>query len=295
MPESADILPEILVNEPMSKHTSIGVGGPAERFVEVGNVFELGRALRAAQERGWPLFFLGAGSNLLVSDAGIAGLVVHLAGEFEKSVFTGDQVRAGAGVFLPTLVKQAADRDLSGIEPLVGVPGTVGGALIMNAGTRELEIGEVLVSAEVMRLDGQFRTLSAREIDFGYRTSSLQDCVVCFGTLQLQRSRKDDIIRTIQSFLSKRLQTQPIGTLNLGSVFKNPEGDYAGSLIERCGLKGLKIGQVQISEKHANFIVNRGGATAKDAEALIFEIQRQVAQKFGVKLETEVKLVGRPS
>lgn len=283
----------IVQDEPMSKHTTLGIGGPAEWYVEVDSLDRLQKVLRAAQQKNLPLFFLGAGSNLLVSNRGIAGVVIRLCGDFEAVTFNAQEVRAGAGTLLPALVKQAAERGLGGAEPLVGVPGTVGGALVMNAGTRELEIGQIVKSVEVIQPNGELSLLAADQISFQYRSSSLRHEVICFVTLQLKPAPKDDIIRTIQEFLSRRLQTQPIGTLNVGSIFKNPAGRYAAQLIEQAGLKGTMRGKAQISPKHANFIVNRGGASAEDVKGLIFEIQATVYQRFGIELEPEIKIVGR--
>lgn len=236
---------------------------------------------------------LGAGSNLLVSDAGIAGLVVRLRGEFETFTFSGSSVRAGAGVFLPTLVKACAEKGLGGAEPLVGVPGTVGGGLIMNCGTRELWLGAIVQSVEALNADGAFETIPADRIDFKYRWSSLGGKILCFATLNLTPAKKEAVQKTIQEFLSKRLETQPIGTLNVGSIFKNPEGNFSARLIEQAGLKGFKVGAAQVSPKHANFFVNTGGATAKDFQALVAHAQKTVKEKCGVELEPEIKMVGR--
>lgn len=284
---------KIVPDEPMSKHTTFRIGGPAEWYAEAVSVSQLILLMQYAQEKKIPIFFWGAGSNLLVSDHGIAGLVIHLCGEFETVTYNDDHVRAGSAVHLPTLVKMSAEKGLGGIEPLVGIPGTLGGALIMNAGTRELQIGQVVKSVEVIQPNGLFEVLTADQIQFQYRSSSLNGKTICFATLKLKPGNKDDIMRTVQNFLSHRLQTQPIGTLNAGSVFKNPEGHYAAQLIESAGLKGLKIGNAQVSTKHANFIVNLGGATAEDIKKLILEIQKKVHEKTGVRLEPEIKIVGR--
>lgn len=284
---------KIVRNEPMSRHTTWGIGGPADWYAEVFSVDELARVTRAAAEQKLPVFFLGAGSNLLVSDRGMEGLVLRLRGDFESVTFSGTEARAGSGVLLPVLARQCADRGLGGIEPLVGVPGTVGGALVMNAGTRELEIGRVVLRVETLSDAGRLETIPADKIRFEYRASSLQGRVICFATLQLQPADKDDIIRTVQEFLSRRLETQPIGTQNCGSVFRNPEGRFAAQLIEQAGFKGRKHGRAQVSPKHANFIVNCGGAAADEVKGLIFEIRRAVLEKCGVELETEVKMVGR--
>lgn len=280
-------------NEPMSKHTTLAIGGPAEWYVEIFSFDQLKEFLRVIHSKKKPIFFLGAGSNILVSDQGIEGFVARLLGEFESVSFNGCRARAGAGVFLPTLIKKCAEQGLGGAEALVGVPGTVGGALVMNAGTRDLEIGTIVKSVQVLTLDGKEELLDSKQINFQYRSSSLAGLIICFATLQLQEKNKDDIIRIVQEFLSYRLKTQPIGTLNVGSIFKNPKGNFAAQLIEKAGLKGFKIGQAQIAPKHANFIVNCGGAKAKEIKDLIFEIQQQIEKKFGIHLEPEIKFVGK--
>ncbi|OGR85499.1 MAG: UDP-N-acetylenolpyruvoylglucosamine reductase [Elusimicrobia bacterium RIFCSPLOWO2_01_FULL_54_10] len=282
----------VLANEPMASHTTLCVGGPAEWYVEVDTVVQLRAVLLAARKKSLPVFFLGWGSNLLVADKGIRGITLRLKGDFISVSFEDSLVRAGAGVFLPTLVKQCADKGLGGIEPLVGIPGTIGGALIMNAGTRDLEIGQVIKTVEVLNPDGNLELLNHDQIRFEYRASSLAGRVVCFATLQLRHQNKDDIIRSVQVFLEKRLETQPISNMNVGSIFKNPPGNFAARLIEQSGLKGRQIGQAQVSPKHANFIVNLGGAKANDVKSLIELVQKTVAEKHGVKLETEVKMVG---
>lgn len=286
---------EVSANEPMSKHTTLGIGGPADWYAEIGSVQQLKAVVSASKEHRIPLTFIGAGSNLLVSDDGVAGMVIRLRGEFESITFSGHEVRAGAAVFLPTLVKLCAEKGLGGAEPLVGVPGTVGGALAMNAGTRDLEIGAIVKSAEILSMESPnaLKVLTVDQIRFQYRSSSLNGEIVCFATLKLQAKSKDDIMRSIQTFLSRRLQTQPIGTMNVGSIFKNPQGQFSAELIEKAGLKGFKKGDAQVSPKHANFIVNCGGATANDVKTLIHEIQETILKKFGVRLEPEVKMIGR--
>ncbi|MBI2119791.1 MAG: UDP-N-acetylmuramate dehydrogenase [Elusimicrobia bacterium] len=280
-------------NEPMSKHTTLAIGGPAEWYLEIFSLEQLKKFLSITHTKKKAIFFLGAGSNILVSDQGLDGFIVRLLGEFEMVSFSGSCARSGAGVFLPTLVKKCAEQGLGGAEALVGVPGTVGGALMMNAGTRDLEIGTLVKSVEIVSLQGIEKKLDSKQINFQYRCSSLAGSIICFATLQLQEKNKDDIIRIVQEFLSYRLKTQPIGTLNVGSIFKNPKGHFAAQLIENAGLKGFKIGQAQVSPKHANFIVNLGGAKAKEMKDLIFEIQRAIEKKFGIHLEPEIKFVGQ--
>lgn len=277
----------------MSKHTTLGIGGPAEWYAEAASVSHLKSLISFSKSKQIPVFILGAGSNLLVSDAGIAGLVIRLRGEFETFTFSGDTVRAGAGVFLPTLVKACAEKGLGGAEPLVGVPGTVGGGLIMNCGTRELWLGTITQSVEVLDEQENMKIIPANAIDFKYRWSSLGGKILCFATLKLVPAKKESTLKIIQEFLSRRLETQPIGTQNVGSIFKNPEGNFSAKLIEQAGLKGFKIGAAQVSPKHANFFVNTGGATAKDFQALVAHAQKTVKEKCGVDLEPEIKMVGR--
>ena len=277
----------------MSGHTTLNIGGPADWYAEAANVEQLRALLKAARENGVPCQFIGWGSNLLVSDKGIPGLVIRLRGEFESVSFAGGQLRAGAGVFLPNLVKLCSDRGLGGVEPLVGVPGTVGGALVMNAGTSELEIGDVVKTVEVLDLQGNLELLRPKDLEFGYRRSSLEGRVICFATLELRPKDRDDITRTIQKLLEQRLKTQPVGSQNVGSIFKNPKGDFAARLIERAGFKGRRVGGAEVSAKHANFIVNAGGATAADVRALISAIQEAVQKMSGVLLETEIKMIGK--
>lgn len=285
---------ESLLNpdEPMSRHTTLGIGGPAKWYAEPKSLAELKKILHFSEEKNLPLFFLGAGSNLLVSDTGIHAVVVRLRGTFEQFQFSGNEVRTGAGVMLPTLVKSCAEKGLAGAEPLIGVPGTVGGALVMNAGTRELEIGKITKSVEILDKEKNLQTIPAEKIRFEYRSSSLLGAILCFATLQLKPGKKGAIIQTIEKFLLTRRETQPIGTKNVGSIFKNPEGAFAAELIEKAGFKGKKLGNAQVSPKHANFIVNLGGAKANEVKGLIQEIQKAVKEKFGVGLEPEIKFVG---
>ena len=277
----------------MSKHTTWGVGGPAEWFVEVDTILKLKMFLRFAKVNKIQVFLMGSGSNLLVPDEGVEGAVVRLRGDFENIHFRDNEVKAGAGVFLPKLVKACAEKGLTGCESLVGIPGTVGGALIMNAGGKELEIGQIVKCVVVVNPEGEMETLPVNKINFMYRSSSLNGNIICQVFFELEHGDKDDIMKKIQNFLSLRLQTQPMGTLNAGSVFRNPEGYYAAELIENAGFKGVQVGKAQVSPKHANFIINRGGATAKDILTLISDIQKKVKAKFGVKLETEFKILGR--
>jgi UDP-N-acetylmuramate dehydrogenase len=280
------------LDEPLSKHTSLAIGGPADYYVEPHTREELIALRKVTESHQLPVFFLGAGSNILVSDRGVRGLVIHLQGGFRQAVFDGKTVKAGAGAWMPTLVRQCAERGLSGIEPLVGVPGTIGGGLVMNAGTREGVLGDVVHTVEVLDEAAQVRVLNQDALQFQYRRSSLANVWVLSATLRLNAAEKGFIMARIDELLQYRARTQPLGTSNCGSVFKNPEGFAAAQLVEKAGFKGSRCGGAQVSERHANFIINAGGATAQDVRTVMQQIQEKVFEKFGVQLEPEIKLVG---
>lgn len=286
--------PSARLDEPMAPHTTFKIGGPADCYAEPASKEELEALLRVAREESVPLLVIGWGSNLLVRDGGVRGLVVRLRGEFERLDFReGGLVWAGAGVRVPQLVLQAAERGLGGDESLVGIPGTVGGALAMNAGTRDGEIGDLVV--EVDLVDLATLEMSARPraaIDFAYRASSLQNVVVLGGLLRLKAGDKADIMTRVGQYQQKRLQTQPVHTFNVGSTFKNPPGRYVAKLIEDAGLKGAVEGGARISPMHANFIENFSGGTAADVLKLVDRARAAVRAAFGVELELEMKVVG---
>lgn len=284
--------PSIRLNEPLSKHTSLAIGGPADFYADVHTVGELITLRKVAQEHALPVFFLGAGSNLLVSDKGIRGLVIHLQGDFRKAEFEGPRVTVGAGMWMPTLVKQCAERGLSGIEPLIGVPGTLGGGLVMNAGTREGCLGDAVVSVDVLDRGGRARTLNPEAFGFAYRTSNLEGAWILGAVLALKPDEPSSIMKRLEALLQYRTRTQPLATSNCGSVFKNPPEGPAAQWVEKAGFKGTAVGGARVSERHANFIINENKATASDVRELIRQIQQKVQQQFGVRLEPEVKLVG---
>lgn len=288
------LLPALRLDEPLARHTTFKIGGPADAFLDACDRAEVLTALRAAREAGAPVFVLGWGSNLLVKDKGVRGLVLRLAGRFEDAEFLeGGKVRAGASVRVPQLVVSCAQRGLSGLEPIVGVPGSVGGAVVMNAGTRDGEIGPLVAEVEVCDLAAaQASTVTARDLSFSYRSSSLSGVVVMTATLQLKHGDKGDIMALVARYQQKRLQTQPVHTFNVGSTFKNPPGRFAAKMIEELGLKGLAVGGARISPMHANFIENFAGATAHDVLALVDLIRERVRAAFGVDLELEMRLVG---
>lgn len=293
--------PSARFDEPMSRHTTFRIGGPADAYVPARDAGEVERLYRFARREGVPVFVLGWGSNLLVLDGGIRGIVLRLRGEFEKIRFPGERlVRAGAGVRLPALVTRCASRSLAGTEPLIGVPGTVGGALAMNAGTREGEIGDLVREVEVFD-PGCLRTLvlPRASIEFRYRWSSLQGSLALGVLLELKAGDKGDIMARVRDFQSRRKKTQPIHAYNVGSIFKNPPGHFAAKLIEEAGLKGKAVGGARISPLHANFIENDKGASSSDVLSLVEFARSQVRGRRGLELELEMKVVGeeapRPS
>jgi UDP-N-acetylmuramate dehydrogenase len=296
MPALEDALraacPALKVQERLARHTSLAIGGPADYYADVQALQELQALHHVVQSTQTPVFFIGAGSNLLVSDKGWRGLVIHLQGDFRKIDIQGERVVVGAGAWMPTVVKQCAEKGLAGIEALIGVPGTIGGGLVMNAGTRDGVLGDVVESIDTLSADSQVQTLSRNEFQFEYRRSTLLGRWITAASLRLKAEERSTIISRVESYLQYRTRTQPLATSNCGSVFKNPEGKAAAQLIEQAGLKGTQIGGARISERHANFIINEKQATAADVQALMTLAQKSVSEKFGVHLEPEVKLVG---
>jgi len=287
-------LPHALLDEPLARHTTFKIGGPADAFVEARDVAEVQAALRAAGAARKPVFVLGWGSNLLVKDRGVRGLVLRLAGEFERVEFPGGgRVRAGAAVRVPQLVVACAEQGLSGLEPIVGVPGTVGGALAMNAGTRDGEIGPYVLEIEAADLsENDVRKIPKADLAWGYREGPLRGRVALRALLLLKPGSKADIMAVVARYQQKRAQTQPIHTYNVGSTFKNPPGRFAAKMIEELGLKGRSIGGARISPLHANFIENFAGAKASDVLALVDLIRERVRAASGVELELEMRVVG---
>ncbi|HSS93264.1 MAG TPA: UDP-N-acetylmuramate dehydrogenase [Candidatus Dormibacteraeota bacterium] len=289
-------LPGVRTGEPLASRTSFGIGGPAEFFVETGNTQSIEAALDGCRIRGIPYLLLGAGTNLLVADAGIEGLVLRVVNrDYEVE---GTRIRAGAGLKMMRLARIAADAGLRGFEFAIGVPGTVGGAVYQNAGCWGKELGEVLVEASGFQPGADRRAWSPADLQLGYRTSALREgplrgALVIDATIKLERGDGEEAKRLMSKLTNERNQTQPIKTKNCGSVFKNPAGDSAGRLIQAAGLKGARQGAAVISELHGNFIVNEGGATAAEVAALIEHAHAEVIRRFGVDMQREVELVGR--
>ena len=289
-------LPGVSQDEPLASRTSFGIGGRADFFVEMSRPQGIEEAIDGCVERGIPYLLLGAGTNLLIADAGVEGLVLRVVNR-EHHV-DGRQVRAGAGLKMMRLARIAADAGLRGFEFAIGVPGTVGGAVYQNAGCWGKELREVLVEVEGFMPGAGTKTWKPADLQFGYRTSALREgalkgAFVVEATIQLQRGDGEEAKALMAKLTKERNETQPIKTKNCGSVFKNPPGDSAGRLVQAAGLKGAREGNAVVSPLHGNFIVNEGGATAVEVRRLIERIQLEVRRRFNLELETEVEMVGR--
>lgn len=269
------------------------IGGPAELFAEVRSDAALAALLAAVAKAGCPFQVLGLGSNILIPDRGLRGVVVRLAGDFRRLRFDGNRVVAGAALALPSVAKQASRRGLSGLEALAGFPSTIGGAVWMNAGCYGVEIKDILISAWLMERDGRRRRIGVEDLEAGYRTTRLQqgDAIVTRASFRLSPGDPAACMARMEELNRKRWASLPSGR-NAGSTFKNPPGDYAGRLIEACGLKGKRGGGAAISEKHANVLVNLGGARAEEVVELMIEARNAVHQRFGITLEAELILAG---
>jgi UDP-N-acetylmuramate dehydrogenase len=277
---------------PLARRTWWRVGGPADALVTVSTAGQLAAVQRLARDHGCPLMVLGNGSNVLIADSGVRGIVLRLVDELSQSTAEDDLLKVGGGLRLPVLLARAEKQGWPGLEALAGIPGTVGGAIRMNAGTSLGEIGDLLESVEVVLPDGSIQTLSPADLHLGYRTCVLPPgAIVSSATLRLRgdAAASNELIRT---FLERRKATQPLDMPSCGSTFRNPPGDAAGRLIEASGLKGLRIGGAVVSEKHANFLLNTGEATAEDLRALVERVRQLVAERQGVRLHPEVLLAG---
>lgn len=284
---------KVQYNEPMNKHTTFKIGGPADVFVTVENEAALKAVVAEALQLELPYHVIGKGSNLLVSDDGMRGVVILLAGEFASVAVNGNQITAGAAASLAAVCKAALENSLAGMEFAWGIPGSVGGALFMNAGAYGSEMKNVVVSCTHMTPDGEIHTLTLEEMDLRYRHSVYHelDAVILTVTVELEAGEQEAIQAAMDDFITRRKTKQPLEFPSAGSVFKRPEGYFAGALVEQCGLKGKTIGGAQVSEKHAGFIINIGGATCQDVLDLVAFIQKTVLEETGVALECEIRPV----
>ncbi|MBQ2449150.1 MAG: UDP-N-acetylmuramate dehydrogenase [Peptococcaceae bacterium] len=283
-------------NEPMRNHTTWRIGGPADRLVQPESTEELQQAIQEAQKAGEPYYVIGGGSNLLVSDEGIAGTVIQLGGSLTGLQISENSIIAEAGVPLPFLARKAAEHGLSGLEFAAGIPGSVGGAVVMNAGAYQGQISNVIEQVICCDASGQLITLHAADCGFAYRNSRFKnnrELVIVSVKMNLQPGRKEDILEQMQKNTASRNAKQPVEYPNAGSIFKNPPGDAAGRLIELIGAKGWRQGDAKVSEKHSNFIVNIGSASCQDVLQLVDRVKQAVYQETGVLLEEEILFLGR--
>ena len=285
---------ELLLEEPMAKHTSFRIGGPADVLAQPADEAELAALLKRAGEHAVPVTLVGNGSNLLVRDKGIRGLVIKLSNIFSSITVEGNVLTFGSGISLAMASKKAASLSLSGLEFAVGIPGTIGGAVYMNAGAYDGEMAKVVTCVRVMDMQGKISELQASELDFAYRHTALQNSgwIVISVTVALQPGEAESIAAKMADFSQRRISKQPLELPSAGSMFKRPVGYFAGTLIEQTGLKGYTVGGAQVSQKHAGFVVNVGGATAKDVLQLISDVQSKVFAAHGVRLEPEVLVLG---
>ena len=282
-----------LKNEAMAKHTSYGIGGPAKAYITPRDKDDLSQILQFANQHGIATYFVGSGSNLLVADEGIDGLVITLGKSLKRLEITGATVFAESGVMLGKMVKECISRNLSGVESMIGVPGTLGGALVMNAGAFGGEISNYLKHVTVMEMDGQEKQYQPGDISFSYRHSTFPDDeIVISAEFELIQSDKETVQEKRAVASGGRKATQPLKFRSAGSVFKNPKEGAAGYYIDQAGLKGTKVGDAEISPIHANFFVNHGKAKASDVVALIRLARETVHDKFGIMLDLEVKPLG---
>ena len=283
----------LLENEPMSKHTTYGIGGPAMAYVTPKDRFDLSNILKFSTKNEIPVYFVGTGSNLLVADNGIDGIVITPAKSLKQLEIKKNWVVAESGVMLGKLVKECIKHNLTGLESLIGVPGTLGGALVMNAGAFGGEISNFLESVDIMTMKGEINTFSNSDIDFSYRFSSFKkDEFILLARFKLQTEVPEIINHKKLKASSGRKTNQPLRYRSAGSVFKNHKDYAAGYLIDNAGLKGTKIGDAEISTHHANFFINHGNASASDISALIRMAREAVLKKFDIELELEIQTLG---
>ena len=292
--EIKNIAQNVRFDEPMKNHTTFKIGGPADAFVEAINAEEIKKVIAYCKEKNIPYMIMGNGSNMLVGDKGIQGVVIQVSKRMNNVEINGETVKAEAGIMMSALASAVLRAELSGFETLSGIPGTLGGGIYMNAGAYGGEIKDVVESVTYIDESGEIRTADKSELDFSYRHSMFEtgDYVILSCTMKLKKGNYDEIKAAIQDYNKRRSDKQPLAMPSAGSTFKRPEGYFAGKLIQDSGLMGYSIGGAQVSEKHAGFVVNKGGATAADVLNLIKYVQDTVEEKFGVRLEPEVRLIG---
>lgn len=280
--------------EPMSLHTTFRIGGPADLFVTPGSIQAVADSIRICKETQTPYAVIGNGSNLLVSDTGYRGVIIQIGRNLNQVSVNGEEIRAQAGAMLSVIAKTALSESLTGFEFASGIPGTLGGAAVMNAGAYGGEMKDVLTEVTVLTREGEIRTVPAEKLEMGYRTSlaAKNGWIILEAVLKFQKGDAEAIRGRMEELKMQRVTKQPLDLPSAGSTFKRPEGYFAGKLIMDAGLRGFTVGGAQISEKHCGFVVNKGGATAEDVWNLICAVQKKVQEDAGVKLEPEVKFLG---
>lgn len=284
----------VLIDEPMKKHTTFRVGGNADYFVMPRTIEEIQQVVALCKNENLPYYILGNGSNLLVGDKGYRGVIIQIYKEMNEIAVEGECIRAQAGALLSKVGSVALEAGLAGFEFAAGIPGAVGGAVVMNAGAYGGEMKDILASAMVLTEDGTILTLKNEELELGYRTSIIakKNYIVLEAEYQLQRGDKAEIRAKMDELKKQRVTKQPLEYASAGSTFKRPEGYFAGKLIQDAGLRGFQVGGAQVSEKHCGFVINKGDATAADIVELMRQVSEKVYQEFGVTLEPEVKRLG---
>lgn len=284
---------EVHVYETMRGHTTFRIGGPADIFLSASGVEDIRRTIKYAKANGIPYHVIGNGSNLLVADSGIRGIVIKIGRRMNNIEFSGDKMEAQAGMPLPSLARLAAEYGLSGLEYGIGIPGTLGGAVVMNAGSGGQDTSQILTSVKAMDAEGTLVEMAKEDLGLGYRESRFKrSCeIVLEISLQLHYSKETVIKEKMRELMEKRRRTMPLNYSSVGSIFKNPEGDYAGRLIDQAGCKGMREGDAQVSELHANWIVNLGQAKASSILELISRVRNAVQTECGVRLELEVSML----
>ena len=285
---------EVVTEEPMSRHTTFRIGGPADLFVTPGSIQAVADSIRICKETQTPYAVIGNGSNLLVSDTGYRGVIIQIGRNLNQVSVNGEEIRAQAGAMLSVIAKTALSESLTGFEFASGIPGTLGGAAVMNAGAYGGEMKDVLTEVTVLTREGEIRTVPAGKLEMGYRTSlaAKNGWIILEAVLKFQKGDAEAIRGRMEELKMQRVTKQPLDLPSAGSTFKRPEGYFAGKLIMDAGLRGFTVGGAQISEKHCGFVVNKGGATAEDVRNLICAVQKKVQEDAGVKLEPEVKFLG---
>ena len=284
----------VFTGEAMSRHTTFKIGGPADYFLMPDKDTDVGRIVKICKESAIPYFILGNGSNLLVSDEGYRGVIIQLYRNYGGLTVEGTEIRAGAGVLLSQIAAAARNESLTGFEFAGGIPGTLGGAVVMNAGAYGGELKDVLKEVVVMDREGNIFTVPVEKLAMGYRTSLVKTAgyLVLEVVISLKKGSQEEIRDTMKDLADRRISKQPLEYPSAGSTFKRPEGYFAGKLIMDAGLRGYQVGGAQVSEKHCGFVINKGNATAADVCRLMADVQAKVQEQFGVTLEPEVKFLG---